>query len=93
MSLDARQAVECAFDQATSLLPLMKQEIQLEELEMSEDGREWLVTLGWSTGRTIKRTAGPTALFDQEIIPERAYKIFHIDADTGTLRKMRIREV
>ncbi len=57
----------------------------LEELEESEDGKYWLVTVVYD----IEKLAGP--IFGSQIA--RAYKSFRIDSRTGKVLSMKIRNV
>ena len=57
--------------------------IALEELDFSEDGRFWLVTIGYSI-------SGITDLLGTSM---RNYKIFEINKETGEVESMKIRKV
>lgn len=54
--------------------------LQLEEIEMSDDGRRWLVTLGYDDPAAAQL---PTV--DQLMRPRplRKYKVVHVDAESG----------
>lgn len=56
--------------------------IQLEEVELSDDDKYWFITLSYQ----------PTVL-DPIIKGPKAYKIFQIDAYTGNVKAMKIRSV
>ena len=94
MKIDARGAVMAAkkyFDDIQELIGNI-QDILLEELELSEDKKFWLITLGFN--RPVYKTKNP--LFP-EIMPspeyKREYKLFKIDSETGEVQSMKIREV
>ena len=55
-------------------------DVQLEEVELTEDGQYWLITLSYPTN----------AIF---IDANRKYKVFKIDAKTGEVKSMKIRTV
>ena len=55
-----------------------QQALSVEEIELSEDGRYWFVTLGFSLSYLI----GP-----------KSYKVFKVDAYTGEVLSMKIREL
>ena len=57
--------------------------IVVEEVELSESGSYWLITLGY----------GEPSLGRLTLYPERAFKIFKVDAYTGDVLSMKIREV
>lgn len=69
------------------------QYLRLEEIELSDDGQFWDVTLGWV--EPAVRTHSPMLGLD---VPEilalpRVYKTFRIRADTGAFHSMAIRAV
>jgi hypothetical protein len=53
--------------------------VQLEELEMSDDGKRWLITVGYDD------PAPPATLMEQamRLRPSRKYKVVHVDAESG----------
>ncbi len=59
------------------------QELRVEEVEMSEDGSYWLITLGF--------TVLPHLPFLQQ--SQREYKLFRVNASTGQVEAMKIRTV
>lgn len=82
--IGVRQAVAAARDFATALLDEEKLAgITLEEVELSADERFWLVTLGFPAmlGRFGQFAAGTA----------REYKVFRVDAQSGTVGSMKIR--
>ena len=62
------------------------QQPAVEEVELSEDNKNWLITLGVrrSPGDTISNLYGKTEI---------EYKVFKIDAQNGNVLSMKIREV
>jgi hypothetical protein len=58
--------------------------VQLEEVELTDDGKFWLITLSYP---------GPRELGTFNISPKRKYKLFKIDAKTGDVKSMKIRKV
>jgi hypothetical protein len=82
--IGVRQAVAAARDFASDLLDEEKLAgITLEEVELSADDRYWLVTLGFpaATGR-YSQFASALA---------RDYKVFKVDAESGSVSSMKIR--
>ena len=57
--------------------------VQLEEVELSEDGQNWLITLSYPAPREVGSLA----------FRARKYKVFTIDASTGEVKSMKIRKV
>ena len=83
--LDAKQAVAVAMDYFRDLFPeAAGTGATLEEIEESEDGRRWLITLGYD--RMDARSA-------PQATDSRAYKIFTIDQTTGRVLSAKIRPV
>jgi hypothetical protein len=62
--------------------------LQLEEVEMSEDGKLWLITLGFFL------PVPPRDAFEKLMSPksDRRFKLFKIEADTGKVLAMKIRQ-
>lgn len=58
-------------------------DVRLEEVELSEDDKHWLITLSFQS------IAGPSL----GIFNKRQYKVFKVDADTGKVVSMKIREL
>jgi len=57
---------------------------QLEEVEIAEDGKYWLITLSYPLTEV-------TGLLNFNY--KRRYKVFKIDAETGEILSMKIRKV
>lgn len=68
-------------------------DLTLEEVEMSEDGQFWLVTLGFY--RPSKEPATGLEALQQlrGVTHERKYKLFKVSAATGKVSSMKIRTV
>ena len=66
--------------------------VMIEEVEESEDGAYWLVTLGYDVQRRLSRTAGNLQdVFGPQVA--RHYKVFKVDAKTGRIVSMKIRSI
>lgn len=61
--------------------------VLLEEVELTEDEHEWLITLGFDT--VVGTQPGILPL----PVSQRKYKQFHINAESGEVKSMKIREV
>ncbi|ODG96215.1 MULTISPECIES: hypothetical protein [unclassified Nostoc] len=96
MKIDVRNAVVAAkeyFEGIQDMIGNSIDNILLEEIELSENKRFWYVTLGFN--RPVTKTER-TLLSDVISLGtkyEREYKIFTIDAETGEVKSMKIREV
>jgi hypothetical protein len=91
--IDVKQAVKAATQFAEDVLgPENVQGARLEEVEISEDGGHWLITLGFLGPEA---PAGRRTAFEAlaGIPGKRDYKVFKIDRETGTVISMKIRSV
>lgn len=79
--IDVKEAVEKAHEYLRSLYGEDAAGVQLEEVELTEDERYWIVTLSYSA---------PTRLL---LTVSTKYKQFRIDAQTGRVSSMKIRKV
>ncbi|MCI0365122.1 MAG: hypothetical protein L0Y44_04885 [Phycisphaerales bacterium] len=86
--IEVKQAVERARQYSKELLG-DQYATSLEEVELSDDGRWWFVTLGYHGRNNQKSVSLALGL------PETPdfYKIFEINRDTGDVRAMKIRQV
>ncbi len=81
--IGVQQAVAAARDFARGLLDDEKLAgITLEEVELSGDERFWLVTFGFPVTERLSQFASG---------PAKDYKIFEVEADTGSVRSVDIR--
>jgi len=91
---EAKEAVRRAiayFSDLTSQLQESVTILRLEEVEKSDDGQYWLVTLSYSTSPfTITRALG---MPDRDDLRFRSYKVFKVHAETGEVLSMKIREL
>jgi hypothetical protein len=67
------------------------QDLRVEEVEISEDDKFWLITLGFS--RPADRVEDPLGEVLDAPRYRREYKIFKVDADTCQVKSMKIRQV
>lgn len=79
--IGVKEAVHVASQYLVSLFDTAPSDVQLEEVELSEDEKYWYITLSFRQG--------PLAA----ILPGKTYKLFKINADTGQMQSMKIREV
>jgi hypothetical protein len=82
--LDVKEAAHRASDYFLSLYGGEGSSgVRLEEVELTDDGRYWLITLS----HPIRDDA------PWELATRREYKLFTIDATTGEVKSMKIRKV
>lgn len=94
MTIDVRKAVGAAqqyFGSLQDMIGYPTEDWRLEEAELSEDKKHWFITLGFI--RPVDKTSNPLANFMETPNYEREYKVFKIDATTGEVQSMKIREV
>ena len=65
--------------------------MQLEEVELTDDGEYWLITLSYPVIPPSDRPGLPPILANLAL--QRKYKVFKIDAKTGEVKSMKIRTV
>lgn len=92
VEIDVKEAVRLAKVFAADLLEAEKiSDLGLEAVERSEDGHDWLVTLGFS-----KRFPRRLDRFADQLIPvltperEREYKVFQVDGESGAVVAMKV---
>lgn len=83
--VELKDAVQIALQQFTTILPHLANNLSLEEIETSEDGRHWLVTLGYDDQSKLLRAIA--------LEPPRGYKIFKIEKTSGKFVSMKIRSL
>ncbi len=83
--LDVKEAAKRASEYFAALYPPQSvSNVQLEEVELSDDGQYWLITLGYPL-------SGLDALMGSG--GRKEYKQFKIDASTGDVKSMKIRKI
>lgn len=66
-------------------------QLRVEEFESSADDKKWIVTLGWIEP-AVRQIGGFAGLTNTTLEPlPRVYKIFTIDAETGRVLSMKMR--
>lgn len=75
--LDVKSAVKVATEYLSSLVPAAQQ-TRLEEVELTEDGAYWLITLSYYAEGGIP-------------FESRSYKLLKVDRQTGDVVAMKIR--
>jgi hypothetical protein len=96
MTIDVRGAVVAAQKYLQSMADLIGGhvlEIRLEEVELSEDKSLWLITLSFIVPISKDSISNLGILAGESLKPERQYKIFEIDSETGQMKSMKIRDL
>ena len=91
-TLGVHDAVKSATFHLESLLGNVS-DLRLEEVELSDDGRWWFVTLGYyrPDARPLPSNVINDMLGNSGGIP-REYKVFTVDAETGQVKAMKMRK-
>lgn len=91
--VDIKWSVDRALEFFKSVYPVPHNGVLVEEVEVSDDGKYWLITLGYDVAVTSEGKAlhGIASVFEQKA--RREYKIFKIDRETGEVKAMNIRKV
>lgn len=89
-----KEAVQAAEDWVRELIPKADlKHLRLEEVQLSDDERYWHITLGW-VEPAFRESTAVGAIFSNEMrILPRVYKTLEVDAETGAVKSMKIREV
>ncbi len=82
--IDVKQAAQIAANYFSDLNPGKFQNLALEEIELTDDEENWLVTLGYNPPSTNIFVNGPVA---------REYKVIRIDAKDGKVVSMKIKKI
>ncbi len=88
-SVEAPEAARLAASYLRSLFPELSK-YSLEEVELSEDGKYWLITLGIEVPKTKVAPQFGDLLFGP---PTTKYKVFKVDVRTGKVLAMKIRSL
>ena len=92
--VDVKTAVTAANSYLRDIKDLMKiqlDSLRLEEVELSEDQREWLITLGFDV--PIKTNSLANLMAGTNSIYQREYKLLKVDSETGEVKSMKIRSL
>lgn len=90
--MDVKEAVHIALEYVNDLYSSEElNNLTLEEVELSEDEKNWLVTLGFT--RFLSQPTSPPLQALTAPKSERVYKIFKIESETGKVLSMKMREI
>lgn len=92
--LNVKEATQAAEKWVRDLFPKSElRHLRLEEVELSENERSWYITLGWAEA-AVREPLSVSAVLDREVrVLPRVYKTLVVDAETGVVKSMKIREV
>jgi hypothetical protein len=89
--LDVIKATQVALVYFRKLYRAGINRLRVEEVELTSEGRHWLITLGYDVPGTVGVTFAET-LAGKKPMPLREYKELKIDAFTGEVKYMKIRK-
>ena len=83
--IDAKEATTKAREHLTAFFP-EAENVQLEEVELTKDKVHWLITLSYEG---VSNSVASSLLVGKSVL----YKIFKLDAKTGSVLSMKIRDI
>lgn len=83
--IDIKEAADKAREHLTSFFP-EAEKVQLEEVELTEDKSHWLITISYEG---ISDSVASSMLVGKSV----RYKIFKLEAKTGDIISMKIRDI
>jgi len=91
--ISIHEAVKSARDFANNIYEAEElKHLRVEEIELVAEDKKWIVTLGW-VEPAVRQIGGFAGLANTSIEPlPRVYKTFTINADSGNVESMKIRE-
>lgn len=93
--INVRPAVNAASNYLLSIKDIMGnlQNMRLEEVELSEDRKYWLITLGFDIPIKNKNPLGIAGLLQEGNFLTRKYKLFKVKSETNEVEAMKIRKL
>lgn len=82
--ISVEKAAQAARLYFSRLFPTVRN-FSLEEVELSDDGKYWMITLGYTTTTADER--------ETWTLPKTKFKVFKVDAMTGNVLSMKIRSL
>jgi hypothetical protein len=89
--VDIKTSAQAAVEFFNSIYPRHMDGLQVEEVELSDDGQYWVITLGYNVPNESSDLSGPLGIIPR--LRPREYKTFKIDRETGEVKSMKIRKV
>ena len=93
--IDIKNAVKAVHQYLESIQSLMGNplnNLRLEEVELSDDNKFWIITLGYDKPEKDNPPLKSINL-DWFSFPVREYKLFRVNSETGEVEAMKIRQV
>jgi hypothetical protein len=90
---DVRAAAKAAVNYIQSFQDLLGnlENLRLEEVELSEDRKYWLITLGFDINNNSEVDENPLFPITEGTKQERQYKLIKVDTVSGQVQSMKIR--
>ena len=91
--IDLKQAGRIAAETIAQIYPAAK-DLLLEEMEKSEDGNYWLITIGFDDEHAPRGGSIAAAIYPPgQFLRTRRYKLVKLNSKTGEVLSMKIRKV
>lgn len=89
MSISVKEAVAKAKEGACDLFDEDLLNLRLEEVELSDDGPCWDITLGWDRAREVSALGRGMGVR----VTVRVFKVFAVNRENGAIEAVKIREL
>jgi hypothetical protein len=98
--IDAKQAAQAAAKYLSDMRDLIDaklRDVRLEEIELLEAPKVWVVTLGYDVPSQASNDLFPAILNPRplpgQVVYKRDYKTFQVNSETGEVESMKIRSI
>jgi hypothetical protein len=90
--IDVKKAVQIALKYFDELFPNLRHgNVLLEEVEVSDDGLYWLITIGFDRPQNLTHLQAIVLQSQGKIQMERHFKTVQVDIKTGKVRSMKVK--
>ena len=92
--IDVKEAVRVAVQYCGQLFGNLGNNLELEEVVLSEDEKHWFITIGYDTPGTVSNAEMMAKVLSgvRARSSERKFKVVDVDAETGKVHAVKIRQ-
>ena len=91
--IDVKNAVQAALQYCGELFGDISKRLQLEEVVLSDDEKHWFITVGYDVPGALPFSALEDMIQGlKPRAPERKYKVVDVDAETGKVKAVKMRQ-
>jgi hypothetical protein len=91
--IDVKHAAQVAVQYCGQLFGNISNRLQLEEVELSDDEKQWFITVGYDEPVTSPASDLEEMLQRRkQRRVERKYKVVHVDTKTGKVKAVKMRQ-